>query len=40
MKMPGQTAQTASVLAEVLAEAGDLPAGVMNMFVESGADAR
>ena len=38
MKMPGQTAQTASVLAEVLAEAGDLPAGVMNMFVESGAE--
>lgn len=38
MKMPGQTAQTASVLAEVLAEAADLPAGVMNMFVESGAE--
>ncbi len=38
MKMPGQTAQTASVLAEVLAEASDLPPGVMNMFVESGAE--
>ncbi|NKL94401.1 aldehyde dehydrogenase family protein [Rhizobium leguminosarum bv. viciae] len=38
VKMPGQTAQIASVLAEVLAEATDLPEGVVNMFVESGAD--
>ncbi len=37
-KMPGQAAQTASVLAEILAEAVDLPQGVMNMFAESGAD--
>src|SRR5690606_19587473 len=37
IKMPGQSAQTASVLAEILAEA-DLPQGVMNMFAESGAD--
>lgn len=38
IKMPGQSAQTASVLAEILAEAADLPQGVMNMFAESGAD--
>lgn len=38
MKMPGQTAQIAGVLAEVLAEAKDLPEGVVNMFVESGAE--
>lgn len=38
VKMPGQTAQIASVMAEVLAEAKDLPEGVMNMFVESGSD--
>jgi len=38
VKMPGQVAQTAAVLAEVLAESTDLPQGVMNLFVESGLD--
>ncbi|AAK90575.2 aldehyde dehydrogenase [Agrobacterium tumefaciens] len=38
VKMPGQTAQVGSVITEVLAEATDLPEGVVNMFVESGAD--
>lgn len=36
--MPGQAAQIASVLAETLAEASDLPNGVINIFVESGSD--
>jgi betaine-aldehyde dehydrogenase len=38
VKMPGQTAQIASVMAEVLAEAADLPAGIVNMFAESGSE--
>ncbi|WJH38279.1 aldehyde dehydrogenase family protein (plasmid) [Aliirhizobium terrae] len=38
VKMPGQTAQIASVLAEVLAEAADLPDGIVNMFIESGSE--
>ena len=38
VKTPGQVAQTASVLAEVLAESSDLPPGVMNIFSESGPD--
>jgi acyl-CoA reductase-like NAD-dependent aldehyde dehydrogenase len=38
VKMPGQVAQTAAVLAEILAESTDLPQGVMNLFVESGSD--
>jgi betaine-aldehyde dehydrogenase len=38
VKMPGQTAQVGSVITEVLAEATDLPEGVVNMPVESGAD--
>lgn len=38
VKMPGQTAQIASVLAEVLAEAADMPDGVVNMFTESGSE--
>lgn len=38
IKMPGQAAQIASVLAETLAEASDLPNGVINIFVESGSD--
>ncbi len=38
IKMPGQAAQIAGVLAEVLAEASDLPNGVINIFVESGSD--
>jgi acyl-CoA reductase-like NAD-dependent aldehyde dehydrogenase len=38
VKMPGQTAQIAGVLAEVLAESEDLPDGIINMFVESGSE--
>jgi betaine-aldehyde dehydrogenase len=38
VKMPGQVAQTAAVLAEIQAESTDLPQGVMNIFVESGSD--
>ena len=38
VKMPGQVAQTAAVLAEVLAEVTDLPAGAMNIFAESGSE--
>lgn len=36
IKLPGQVAQTASVMAEVMAEAKNLPAGVINLFFESG----
>lgn len=36
IKLPGQVAQTASVMAEVMAEAKDLPKGVINLFFESG----
>ncbi len=38
IKMPGQVAQTAAVLAEVFSEVEDLPNGVMNIFAESGSD--
>jgi acyl-CoA reductase-like NAD-dependent aldehyde dehydrogenase len=36
IKLPGQVARTASVMADVMAEAVDLPAGVINLFFESG----
>lgn len=36
IKLPGQVAQTASIMAEIMAEAEDLPKGVINLFVESG----
>jgi acyl-CoA reductase-like NAD-dependent aldehyde dehydrogenase len=36
IKLPGQVAQTASVMADIMAEAADLPAGAINLFVESG----
>lgn len=36
IKLPGQVAQTASVMAEIVAEAEDLPKGVINLFFESG----
>jgi betaine-aldehyde dehydrogenase len=36
IKLPSQVAQTASVMAEVMAEAEDLPNGVVNLFFESG----
>lgn len=38
IKLPGQVAQTASLMAEVMAEAADLPDGVINLFFESGPD--
>lgn len=36
IKLPGQVAQTASLMAEIMAEAEDLPKGVINLFTESG----
>ncbi|WP_296994752.1 aldehyde dehydrogenase family protein [Thalassospira sp. UBA1131] len=36
IKLPSQVAQTASVMAEIMAEAEDLPNGVINLFFESG----
>ncbi|MDP2698539.1 aldehyde dehydrogenase family protein [Thalassospira sp.] len=36
IKLPAQIAQTASVMAEIMAEAEDLPNGVINLFFESG----
>lgn len=36
MKVPGQVAQTAAVLAAILSEVTELPDGVMNIFAESG----
>src|SRR5690606_9812854 len=36
IKLPAQVAQTASVMAEIMAEAEDLPEGVINLFFESG----
>ncbi|QKH38039.1 aldehyde dehydrogenase family protein [Achromobacter pestifer] len=36
IKLPGQVAQTASIMAEIMAEAEDLPDGVINLFFESG----
>jgi acyl-CoA reductase-like NAD-dependent aldehyde dehydrogenase len=36
IKLPGQVAQTASMMAEVMAQAEDLPNGVINLFFESG----
>ncbi|MDX0312517.1 aldehyde dehydrogenase family protein [Sinorhizobium meliloti] len=36
IKLPGQVAQTASLMAEVMAEAADLPNGVINLFFETG----
>lgn len=36
IKLPAQVAQTASLMAEIMAEAKDLPAGVINLFFENG----
>jgi betaine-aldehyde dehydrogenase len=36
IKLPGQVAQTASLMAEIMAEAKALPKGVINLFFESG----
>lgn len=38
IKMPGQTAQTNSLVARVMSEAPSLPRGVINLFNESGAE--
>lgn len=36
IKLPGQVAQIASAMAEIMAQAEDLPNGVINLFFESG----
>jgi betaine-aldehyde dehydrogenase len=36
IKMPGQTALVANRLSQIIAEVGSLPAGVVNIFTESG----
>ena len=36
IKLPSQVAQTASLMAEIMAESKDLPKGVINLFFESG----
>lgn len=38
VKLPGQVAQVAHLMAKVMAEAPDLPRGVINLFFESGAE--
>lgn len=38
IKMPGQTAQTNSLVARIMAQAPSLPRGAINLFNESGAD--
>jgi betaine-aldehyde dehydrogenase len=39
IKMPGQTAQTNSLVANIMSEAADLPRGVINLFTESHYEA-
>jgi len=36
VKMPGQAAQTSAILADIFASVEELPAGTVNIFVESG----
>src|SRR6202166_1762016 len=36
IKLPGQVAQVAHFMAKIMAEAADLPKGVINLFIESG----
>lgn len=36
IKFPGQVAQVANLMAKIMAQAPDLPAGVINLFSESG----
>jgi betaine-aldehyde dehydrogenase len=36
IKLPGQVAQVAHLMAKIMAEAPDLPKGVINLFFESG----
>ncbi|WP_410574800.1 aldehyde dehydrogenase family protein [Amycolatopsis sp. cmx-4-61] len=38
VKMPAQAAQTARLMSDILAGVGDLPDGVVNIFIESGSD--
>ncbi|MFD7691599.1 aldehyde dehydrogenase family protein [Streptomyces sp. NPDC059781] len=38
VKMPGQAAQTAALMSEILASVPELPKGVVNVVVESGSD--
>ena len=38
IKLPGQVAQVAHLMAKIMAEALDLPKGVINLFFESGPD--
>ncbi|QSX73840.1 aldehyde dehydrogenase family protein [Lysobacter arenosi] len=38
IKMPGQTAQVASLTARIMSQAPSLPRGVINLFTESGAE--
>lgn len=38
IKLPGQVALTASVMADIMSEATDLPPGVINLFFESGSE--
>lgn len=40
VRLPSQVAQTASVMARIMAESEDLPAGVINLFFESGQEGR
>jgi betaine-aldehyde dehydrogenase len=38
LKMPGQAAQTAALMSEILASVPEIPAGVVNIVVESGSE--
>ncbi|MFC8228853.1 aldehyde dehydrogenase family protein [Streptomyces sp. NPDC057287] len=38
VKMPAQAAQTARVMSEILAGVGELPRGLVNVFIESGSE--
>ncbi|MGC2654892.1 MAG: aldehyde dehydrogenase family protein [Mycobacterium sp.] len=38
LKMPGQAAQTAALMSEILASVPEIPAGAVNIIVESGSD--
>jgi betaine-aldehyde dehydrogenase len=38
VKLPGQTALTASLMADIMAEVEGLPEGVINLFVEKGSE--
>jgi betaine-aldehyde dehydrogenase len=38
VKLPGQTALTASLMADIMAEVEELPEGVINLFVEKGSE--